>query len=155
MYNWPNVAQRTTTVYNKLAAAAAAASCRSPTQQLLPRLRRYRAIGAWAGLVLCCVVLWLHWFWLLLQWQQPAEQVDAAVDWPSMAEMLQGCSMEEQAGEQRQRRGQQHPQPPPQQPPPQQQQQAQQKQEAHIASVCGASLAGVRRYNLRSTAKQL
>jgi hypothetical protein len=53
-------------------------------RQLLPRLRRYRGIGPWAGLVMCCIVLWLHWFWLLLEWTQPAEQVDVAPDWPAL-----------------------------------------------------------------------
>lgn len=85
MYNWPNVAQRTVAVYNKLAAAPAV----KPQQELLGRLRRYRAIGAWAGLIFCCIVVWLHWFWHLLEWQQPAADVDVAVDWPSMQEVLQ------------------------------------------------------------------
>lgn len=98
MYNWPNVAQRTVAVYDKLAQAsaaatpktAAAAADRQPQQELLSRLRRYRAIGAWAGLIFCCIVMWLHWFWCLLEWQQPAAQVDMAVDWPSIQEMLRG-----------------------------------------------------------------
>jgi hypothetical protein len=33
--------------------------------------------------VFCCIVLWLHWFWWLLEWQQPAAEVDVAVDWPT------------------------------------------------------------------------
>lgn len=27
--------------------------------------------------------MWLHWFWALLEWQQPASEVDVAVDWPN------------------------------------------------------------------------
>ncbi|KAF6266378.1 glycosyl transferase [Scenedesmus sp. NREL 46B-D3] len=67
MYNWPNVAQRTEAVYRAALAA--------PAEQdaLLPRLRRYRSIGSWAGLLFCCVVVLLHWFWWLLEWQQPAQ----------------------------------------------------------------------------------
>lgn len=83
MYNWPNVAERTAAVYNTVLATA------SDHDELLPRLRRYRSVGSWAGLVFCCIVVLLHWFWQFLEWQQPAEQVEPAVDWPGIAEMLE------------------------------------------------------------------
>ena len=86
MYNWPNVAQRTVAVYDRLAALPTI----PPRQELLSRLRRYRSIGAWAGLVFCCIVMWLHWFWCLLEWQQPAAGVNMAADWPSIQDMMQG-----------------------------------------------------------------
>lgn len=82
MYNWPNVAERTAAVYNKVLSTA------SNHDELLPRLRRYRSIGIWAGLVFCCIVVLLHWFWRFLEWQQPAAEVERAVDWPSIQEML-------------------------------------------------------------------
>lgn len=93
MYNWPNVAARTAAVYDSLSATTPTATL-SPQQQLLGRLRRYRAIGAWAGLIFCCIVVWLHWFWALLEFQQPAEDVDVAVDWP----IMQNSSSRERAG---------------------------------------------------------
>jgi hypothetical protein len=58
---------------------------------LLSRLRRYRTVGTWAGLVFCCIVVFLHWFWLFLEWQQPAEDVELAVSWPSLKQMLGGA----------------------------------------------------------------
>jgi hypothetical protein len=89
MYNWPNVAQRTEAVYRAALAA-------QPDQDaLLPRLRRYRSIGSWAGLLFCCVVVLLHWFWRLLEWQQPGEGVEPAADWPSLDAML-GCASKQQ-----------------------------------------------------------
>lgn len=89
MYNWPNVAQRTEAVYRAALAA--------PAEQdaLLPRLRRYRSIGSWAGLLFCCVVVLLHWFWRLLEWQQPAQCVEPAADWPAIEQML-ACVDEQQ-----------------------------------------------------------
>eukprot|EP00878_Enallax_costatus_P003436 GHUV01003647.1.p1 GENE.GHUV01003647.1~~GHUV01003647.1.p1 ORF type:complete len:475 (+),score=123.32 GHUV01003647.1:322-1746(+) len=83
MYNWPDVAERTTAVYNKVLSTA------SDHDELLPRLIRYWSIGPWAGLVFCCIVVLLHWFWLFLEWQQPAADIDPAVDWPSIQDMLQ------------------------------------------------------------------
>lgn len=90
MYNWPNVAQRTAAVYDLIASDTPSGpvhshtpSCRRSSDELLARLRRYRSVGAWAGLVFCCIVLWLHWFWGLLEWQQPAAEVDVALDWPT------------------------------------------------------------------------
>jgi hypothetical protein len=85
MYNWPNVAQRTVAVYDKLASLPSI----SPQAELLSRLRRYRAIGTWAGLIFCCIMVWLHCFCALLEWQQPVEGVDMAVDWPSVQQQQQ------------------------------------------------------------------
>ncbi|KAF8057928.1 hypothetical protein HT031_005874 [Scenedesmus sp. PABB004] len=79
MYSWPNVAARTAAVYDAAMAA--------PDSQdaLLARLRRFRRVGAWAGLVFVAIALALHWFWRLLEWQQPAAGVEAAPDWPRAA----------------------------------------------------------------------
>jgi hypothetical protein len=33
--------------------------------------------------------MWLHWFWRLLEWQQPAAGVDVAVDWPTKQQQQQ------------------------------------------------------------------
>jgi hypothetical protein len=164
MYNWPNVAQRTEAVYRAALAA--------PAEQdaLLPRLRRYRSIGSWAGLLFCCVVVLLHWFWRLLEWQQPAEGVEPAADWPGIAQML-GCADVQQqqkarrqqqksggsaqqalahqhaAQQQQTRRNHQHTQHMAS-PLTDEQQAAAQKNSTPLAS------GGSRRYNLRSSAKQ-
>lgn len=90
MYNWPNVAERTAAVYNTVLSTA------SNHDELLPRLRRYRSIGAWAGLVFCCIVVLLHWFWLFLEWQQPVAEVEAAVNWPSIQQMLGEDAVQQQ-----------------------------------------------------------
>jgi phosphatidylinositol glycan class A protein len=144
MYNWPNVAQRTEAVYRAALAA--------PAEQdaLLPRLRRYRSIGSWAGLLFCCVVVLLHWFWRLLEWQQPADCVEPAADWPGIAQMLR-CSDSQQ-----QQKAQQ-----------QQQNSGRSAQQAGTDQLGGEQLAaapiqgatppasgGSRRYNLRSSARQ-
>lgn len=42
MYNWPNVAQRTAAVYDRLAAMPVVSN---PQQELLGRLRRYRCVS--------------------------------------------------------------------------------------------------------------
>lgn len=110
MYNWPNVAQRTAAVYDLVAPdtpsgavhAQTPPSWRRPSDELLARLRRYRSIGAWAGLVFCCIVLWLHWFWGLLEWQQPAADVDVAVDWPTGGCGQEACEQQQLHQEQEQ-----------------------------------------------------
>lgn len=95
MYNWPNVAARTAAVYDAVSAAPTPTSQR---EQLLGRLRRYRTIGTWAGLIFCSIVVWLHWFWALLEWQQPAAAVDVAVDWPAMQDSSTGETEEDLEG---------------------------------------------------------
>jgi hypothetical protein len=76
MYSWPDVAARTVSVYDTVASAPAAADA------LLPRLRRYRRVGAWAGLLFCAIAVMLRWMCVLLEWQQPSAMVEAAPDWP-------------------------------------------------------------------------
>lgn len=82
MYNWPDVAERTTAVYDKVMSAC------SSNDTLLQRLRRYQSIGIWAGPVFCCIIVLLHWFWRFLESQQPAAEVEPAYDWPNISKML-------------------------------------------------------------------
>eukprot|EP00879_Flechtneria_rotunda_P031931 GHRR01035037.1.p1 GENE.GHRR01035037.1~~GHRR01035037.1.p1 ORF type:complete len:101 (+),score=48.13 GHRR01035037.1:278-580(+) len=100
MYNWPSVAHRTAAVYDSVMATP------NSHDALLQRLRRYRCIGTWAGLVFCCVVVLLHWFWLFLEWQQPANEVEPAVDWPSMQGPLDDKQKQQGQGDQQQQRHQ-------------------------------------------------
>jgi flagellar biosynthesis/type III secretory pathway M-ring protein FliF/YscJ len=78
-----------------------------------------------AGLLLCCIVLAMHWFWLLLEWQQPAEGVDVAVDWPLQQQQGQKVVVEEKEGQQQEKEQQQQQQQQLQQQLQQQQQQLQ------------------------------
>jgi hypothetical protein len=151
MYNWPNVAQRTEAVYRAALAAP------QEHDALLPRLRRYRSIGSWAGPLFCCVVVLLHWFWRLLEWQQPAEGVEAAADWPGITQTLKCADGQQQM---RQPQVQQQQQQQQQQHAPHNKQQERHVKEAPPAKddqplQGAAQLAGGRkRYNLRSSSKQ-
>jgi phosphatidylinositol glycan class A protein len=74
MYNWDAVAERTEQVYAKV--------CALPDSSLLHRLQLYHGIGPVAGLLACVIAAVLHLFVVLLEWQQPAEEVERALDWP-------------------------------------------------------------------------
>lgn len=50
--------------------------------QLLPRLARHLSCGRVAGPLFCALLTALHLWWLLLEWLQPAGQIEDAWDWP-------------------------------------------------------------------------
>ncbi len=69
------IAWRALQVYNSVAQS-------NLDDALIARLRRYSSCGVWAGKIFCAIILWLHVWWWLLEWLDPAAGIDAAVDWP-------------------------------------------------------------------------
>ena len=74
MYNWQDTAIRTQRVYEKAMAA--------PTPRLLERLRRYRSVGAFAGVLCALHMAILFLLWRAIEWLSPACDVAPALDFP-------------------------------------------------------------------------
>lgn len=74
MYSWHDVARRTELVYDKASG--------NPPATLMEQLCRYDACGLWASKLFCFVVVLNNLFLRLLQWWQPDEEIDIAVDYP-------------------------------------------------------------------------
>lgn len=72
LYSWPDVAKRTERVYERALKCA--------DQDLLERLSRYLACGAWAGKIFCLVMIFNYLFWCLLKLWQPDEDIEEAPD---------------------------------------------------------------------------
>ncbi|XP_021776430.1 phosphatidylinositol N-acetylglucosaminyltransferase subunit A-like [Chenopodium quinoa] len=72
LYSWHDVAKRTERVYERALKCA--------DQNLLERLSRYLACGAWAGKLFCLVMIINHLFWCLLKLWQPDEEIEEAPD---------------------------------------------------------------------------
>ncbi len=74
MYNWVDVSKRTEEVYQRVS--------QQPRLPFIERLRRYYGSGPWAG-KLNCAIATLHLLWLLLlEWLQPASEIEIAPDLP-------------------------------------------------------------------------
>ncbi|KAJ8533448.1 hypothetical protein ON010_g13808 [Phytophthora cinnamomi] len=73
MYNWDAVAVRTEKVYEKV--------CALPDSSLLHRLQLYHGIGLVAGLLACVIAAVLHVYVVLLEWWQPADDIERALEW--------------------------------------------------------------------------
>ncbi len=121
MYSWENVATRTVQVYDTVMASEL-------EDELLSRLRRYSSCGMWAGKLFCCLMVLVHLWWRFLEWLQPRDGVDEAVDWPSMREMVASAAEGPLRQRQQQSHQQQHNHSQQQQLHQQQQQQQQQQQ---------------------------
>ncbi|BBN14899.1 phosphatidylinositol N-acetylglucosaminyltransferase subunit A [Marchantia polymorpha subsp. ruderalis] len=78
LYSWPDVAERTETVYTH--------AMNTENEDLLQRLERYYACGPWAGKLFCLVVIMDYIFWHFLQWWQPAAEMDVAPDFQPQEE---------------------------------------------------------------------
>uniref|UniRef100_A0A803LBJ3 phosphatidylinositol N-acetylglucosaminyltransferase n=1 Tax=Chenopodium quinoa TaxID=63459 RepID=A0A803LBJ3_CHEQI len=72
LYSWHDVAKRTERVYERALKCA--------DQNLLERLSRYLACGAWAGKLFCLVMIINYLFWCLLKLWQPDEEIEEAPD---------------------------------------------------------------------------
>ncbi|GAA0186335.1 hypothetical protein LIER_33623 [Lithospermum erythrorhizon] len=68
LYSWHDVAKRTEIVYER--------ALRCSNQELLERLSRYLACGAWAGKLFCLVMILDFLFWRFLQLWQPDEDIE-------------------------------------------------------------------------------
>ncbi|KAI9989009.1 hypothetical protein PInf_022730 [Phytophthora infestans] len=75
MYNWEVVATRTEKVYEKV--------CALPDSSLLHRLQLYHGIGPVAGMLACVIAAVLHLYVVFLEWWQPADDIELALDWTS------------------------------------------------------------------------
>ncbi|KAJ3163933.1 hypothetical protein HDU88_006102 [Geranomyces variabilis] len=82
MYDWSDVAERTTTVYDMVMAA--------PPIPLVERFQRYSECGAYAGILAVMIVAADYLFWLLLEKLVPRAGIDVA---PGMdhAQFLKVC----------------------------------------------------------------
>ncbi|KMT18083.1 hypothetical protein BVRB_2g032740 [Beta vulgaris subsp. vulgaris] len=72
LYSWHDVAKRTERVYEWALKCA--------DQNLLERLSRYLACGAWAGKLFCLVMIINYLFWCFLKLWQPEEEIEEAPD---------------------------------------------------------------------------
>nr|XP_023924248.1 phosphatidylinositol N-acetylglucosaminyltransferase subunit A [Quercus suber] len=72
LYDWHDVAKRTEIVYDRALKCA--------NQNLLERLSRYLACGAWAGKLFCLVMIIDFLLWRLLQLWKPAEDIEVVPD---------------------------------------------------------------------------
>ncbi|GLJ42395.1 hypothetical protein SUGI_0878100 [Cryptomeria japonica] len=81
LYSWNDVARRTVVVYDR-------ALVSSPTN-LLQRLMRYYECGAWAGKLFCLVMVLDFIIWHLIEWWQPAKNIDLV---PDMAVREKDCT---------------------------------------------------------------
>lgn len=73
MYNWDAVAERTEKIYDQVRAL--------PDSSLLHRLQLYQGIGPVAGMLACVIAAVLHLYVVLLEWWQPAADIERALDW--------------------------------------------------------------------------
>ncbi|PIA30900.1 hypothetical protein AQUCO_05300022v1 [Aquilegia coerulea] len=73
LYSWHDVARRTEIVYDR------ALSCSN--ENLLQRLPRYLACGAWAGKLFCVVMIINFLLWHLLQVWKPTEDIEEVPDY--------------------------------------------------------------------------
>ncbi len=74
MYDWDNVAARTEVVYRSI--------YRNPNPPLLDRLRKFLGAGLYFGKINCLLVALDHLLWNVLEWLQPASEIDTALDFP-------------------------------------------------------------------------
>ncbi|CAI8592426.1 unnamed protein product [Vicia faba] len=72
LYDWNDVAKRTEIVYDR--------ALKCSNQNLLERLSRYLACGAWAGKLFCLVMIVGYLFWQLLELWQPADDIEEVPD---------------------------------------------------------------------------
>ncbi|WVZ71310.1 hypothetical protein U9M48_019908, partial [Paspalum notatum var. saurae] len=72
LYSWDDVAKRTEIVYDR--------AMQSLTTNLLDRLPRYLTCGSWAGKLFCLVMIINYLLWRLLEFLQPAEDIDEVPD---------------------------------------------------------------------------
>lgn len=72
LYDWHDVAKRTEIVYDR--------ALKCSNQNLLERLSRYLACGAWAGKLFCLVMIIDFLLWRLLQLWKPAEDIEVVPD---------------------------------------------------------------------------
>ncbi|KAL5726107.1 phosphatidylinositol N-acetylglucosaminyltransferase [Ranunculus cassubicifolius] len=73
LYSWHDVAKRTEVVYDR------ALSCSN--ENLIERLPRYLACGAWAGKLFCVVMIINFLLWHLLQLWKPSEDIEEVPDY--------------------------------------------------------------------------
>lgn len=73
LYSWHDVARRTEVVYDR------ALSCSN--ENLLQRLPRYLACGAWAGKLFCVVMIINFLLWHLLTLWEPSEDIEEVPDY--------------------------------------------------------------------------
>lgn len=74
MYNWHDVAARTEKVYDEVIQIR---EC-----SFIDRLKKYYACGPWAGKIFSCVIAFDYLVWRFLDWVQPKEDIDRAIDFP-------------------------------------------------------------------------
>ncbi|DAZ97324.1 TPA: hypothetical protein N0F65_003688 [Lagenidium giganteum] len=74
MYNWNEIAKRTEKVYEKV--------MQLPQPSLLHRLQLYYGIGPIAGMLACVIAAVLHVYLCVLNYWQPADEIEQAVEWP-------------------------------------------------------------------------
>lgn len=74
MYSWHDVARRTEVVYDD--------ASQNPPATLMQQLARYDGCGILAAKLFCLVVVLNHILLQLLQWWEPDEDIDMAVDYP-------------------------------------------------------------------------
>lgn len=74
MYDWDNVAARTEVVYKTM--------CLMPNLPLLERMRKFLACGLYFGKINCLLAALDFLIWKMLEWYQPASDIDPAIDFP-------------------------------------------------------------------------
>lgn len=74
MYDWDNVAARTEVVYRTI--------YQKPNLPLLERLQKFLGCGLYFGKINCLLVALDYLLWQLLEWWQPASEIDPAIDFP-------------------------------------------------------------------------
>lgn len=87
MYDWDNVASRTEVVYRTI--------YQKPNQPLLERLQKFLGCGVYFGKINCLMVALDYILWQILEWLQPASEIDIAIDFPYSAykKMLQEAKL--------------------------------------------------------------
>ena len=77
MYSWHRVAVQTVRVYDRIV--------RDKPMSFLQRLRRHRRLGGLSGLVVCALFLYIELWIRFVEWMQPTEGIDVAMDWVPIA----------------------------------------------------------------------
>lgn len=79
MYNWHDVAARTEKVYDEV--------IKMEDGSFIDTLQKYYSCGLWAGKIFCCVVSFNYLLWRFLNWAQPKDDIERAIDFPAYEEI--------------------------------------------------------------------
>ncbi len=75
MYSWPDVAERTEKVYDRMS--------RQEPSTITDRFKKYYDCGPWAGKLFCFLVAWAFLVYYVFEWLYPKEVFDIAIDFPT------------------------------------------------------------------------